>query len=50
MFSFPSTVLREDRDRLVATGISQPDLVCDPDDGDDIDDDYDERDSTISHT
>ena len=46
MFSVPSAVLREDRDRLVATGISQPPLVRDCDDGDDIDDD--DRESTVS--
>ena len=46
VFSVPSAVLRKDSDRLVATGISQPPLVCDPDDGEDIDDD--DRESTVS--
>ena len=46
VFSVPSTVLCEDGDRLVAPGVSQPPLVRDPDDGDDIDDD--DRDSTVS--
>ena len=39
MFSVPSAVLRKDSDRLLATGISQPPSVRDPDDGEDIDDD-----------
>ena len=46
MFSVPFAVLREDRDRLVASGISQSPLVRHPDDGDDIDDD--DRESTVS--
>ena len=46
VFSVPSAVLREGSDRLVATGISQPPLGLDPDDGDDIDDD--DCESTVS--
>ena len=46
VFSVPSAVLRKDSDRLVTPGISQPPLVRDPDDEDDIDDD--DRESTVS--
>ena len=46
VFSVPSAVLHKDSDRLVTTDISQPPLVRDPDDGDDIDDD--DRESTVS--
>ena len=46
VFSVSSAVLRNDSNRLVATGISQTPLVRDPDDRDNIDDD--DRESTVS--
>ena len=46
VFSVPSAVLLQDSDWWVTTGISQPPLVRDPDDGDDIDDN--DRESTVS--